>query len=601
MAVRVAGARNAVWSLIRRARSARAIRQGREPLIDWLIGAVVVGAIAAPMFVRNSGFSPDWTNHLWLVSVETQAIIHTGSPTYFLNTSIQGVFYPWFAFYGGTLYVLTGMVAALLGDRPTVAYIGVTTVAIAAAYGGLMCIARRIGIRGLLAHAPAFVYVTSAYFIADLYGRSAWPEFMATCALGPLVASAAWLVTARHWHPFAIATLILSTVVFAGSHNITLAWGLVVVVAWGVLLVLATGGLLHLPVKRLAGVAGLVVIGLMLDGWFLVTDITHVDDVRAGVVNGFSYAATYFLDTPGVVFDPFRYVSPLSGTRALFVQAPDWFLAWALATAIVLAALRAWSRCTAGAFLASLALLTTLFVAETVGGFWSVVPSRLQQIQFPYRLDTYIAYAVAGLVTLAALRLQRVGGTVRAQRTRTVLLGALVGVAAISGALCVWQLWIPNLGWGSAAYRAELTPPTTFPGTWYDGGSYLNVRGPDVTAPPGRVLTIPPADVRGNSYAGEVSAPDGMGLIQTNIAAGNYIVQIRGVEWMGTSAAGTAVVRRLRPGAGPIHISVTLAPSRAIVLGRVATILGLLATLGALLAATITWFRRRRAVATLGN
>jgi hypothetical protein len=546
------------------------------------------------MYVRSSGFSGDWTNHLWLVSVQASALVHTGAPTYFLNTTVQGVFYPWFAFYGGTLYVLTGMVAALLGDRPTVAYIGVTTVAIAAAYAGIVCLARRIGVRGLLAHAPALVYVTSAYFIANLYGRSAWPEFMATCAVAPLFSSAASLLTARHWHPLAIVTLVLSTAVFAGSHNITLAWGTVVFVAWGVLLLLAMGRLPRPPLRRLAGVAGLVVSGVMVDGWFLLTDITHVGDVRAGVAEGFSYASTYFLDTPGVIFDPFRYVSHLSGTRALFVQAPDWFLAWALGAAVALRVLRAWSRPTARAFLATTLLLTMLFVAETVPGVWSLMPRQLLQIQFPYRLDTYISYAVAAMVLFTTLRVQNIGGSHSRQRARVVLLGTLGAVAAMSLALCVWQLWVPNLGWGNASYRAELSPPTTFPVTWYDGGSYVNVRGPDVAAPPGRTLTIPPGDVKGNSWAGEVSAPPGMGLIQTNIAAGNYMVKIRGALWVGTSSAGTAVIQRLHPGSGPIKISVALASSRAVVLGQVATLLGLIATLGALLITGVPWARRLR-------
>jgi hypothetical protein len=36
--------------------------------------------------------------------------------------------------------------------------------------------------------APALAVVTSAYYVTDLYGRGAWPEFMATSAMAPLLA-----------------------------------------------------------------------------------------------------------------------------------------------------------------------------------------------------------------------------------------------------------------------------------------------------------------------------------------------------------------------------------------------------------------------------
>ena len=72
-----------------------------------------------------------------------------------------------FAFYGGTLFALTGALAAVLGGSTILAFEVVTLAAIAAAYGGLFWLARQLGVKGVLAHAPAIVFVTSAYYVTQ--------------------------------------------------------------------------------------------------------------------------------------------------------------------------------------------------------------------------------------------------------------------------------------------------------------------------------------------------------------------------------------------------------------------------------------------------
>src|SRR5262249_31977796 len=125
---------------------------------------------------------------------------------------------------GGTLFALTGALAALLGASTILAFEVVTVAAIAAAYGGLFWLARQLGVRGLLAHAPAIVFVTSAYYVTNLYGRGAWSEFMAVSAL-PLVAAASLRLVRGRLSVGPVACLVAASVVFSGSHNITLLWG----------------------------------------------------------------------------------------------------------------------------------------------------------------------------------------------------------------------------------------------------------------------------------------------------------------------------------------------------------------------------------------
>ena len=149
-------------------------------------GVVAVLVIGGPAVFTHNGFAVDFTNHLWLVWVQEAAIAQHATPTYFISAPAAGVFYPFFAFYGGTLYAATGAVAALLGGRVVVAFLAVTLLGVAAAYGGLVWLSRQLGVRSWAAHAPAIAYVFSAYYVTNLYGRGAWTEFMATSTI-PLV------------------------------------------------------------------------------------------------------------------------------------------------------------------------------------------------------------------------------------------------------------------------------------------------------------------------------------------------------------------------------------------------------------------------------
>ena len=63
----------------------------------------------------------------------------SATPTYFLHTTETGLFYPQFAFYGGSLFVATGALAIALGSA-WAAFVAVLVVAVAAVYGGMVWI-----------------------------------------------------------------------------------------------------------------------------------------------------------------------------------------------------------------------------------------------------------------------------------------------------------------------------------------------------------------------------------------------------------------------------------------------------------------------------
>src|ERR1700722_12562354 len=97
--------------------------------LDVLLSSAAILVIAAPLLFTRTGFQVDFTNHLWLSWVAGKGLVQAGHPVYFINTTTEGVFNPFFAFYGGTLYMVTGAISELLGGHPTIAYVGVALLA----------------------------------------------------------------------------------------------------------------------------------------------------------------------------------------------------------------------------------------------------------------------------------------------------------------------------------------------------------------------------------------------------------------------------------------------------------------------------------------
>jgi hypothetical protein len=231
--------------------------------------------------------------------------------------------------------------------------------------------------------------------------------------------------------------------------------------------------------------------------------------------------------------------------------------------------------------------------------FWEVVPFPFDTIQFPYRLNSYLALAVAGIVMVGVLALQRRPAPARGGVSNGLRL-ALAGVTIISVGLCVWQTWVPNVAFPYPRYysnRSEvLADAHSVPDTWYDGGAYRDTSAPLVHVPNERGLEIPPSLVRGDRFAAWMNVPPGPQPIATNILGGAYLVHIAGLKRVGAGPNGEAVVERPDGGSEPVHVVIETAHSLFVELGRVVSLLALLAALLVLVA--VARGRRRYASAT---
>ena len=407
--------------------------------------AVIVVALVfvLPALLR-SGFVLDFANHQWLVWVQDHAISASGRPTYFLHTdSVQrcrgGVFDPFFMFYGGTLYAIAGALSVLAGHRPGVAIEATIVLSVAASYGGILWLARQLGVRSWMAHAPAVTFAASAYYVTNLYGRGAWSEFVATSALPLLVASGVRIARSPRLEAVPCALFVASAIVASGSHNITLLLGSITFAVALVALRVALRRPLTVERRRI-GVARRAA------GTRTVCE-RLVPPARGDV-------RTRHTDRvlPDTSLEGFGRVQPsadrpLSGpswvgvadTPALYVEAPVWMLGWALGALALL-----WRRVTpalrraAFVFVLVLAALLALILVESL---YDALPRVLAQIQYPYRLNTYVALAIAGLVLIAVLTTENAVG-----RARRRLVLALAVATSITVATCAWQLFVPEHG-----------------------------------------------------------------------------------------------------------------------------------------------------------
>jgi len=577
-------------------------RLSRPAVIDVAIATLVVLLIASPLLFTSDGFAPDFTNNMWLAGNQEHAIAAYLHPTLFIHTQQGGVFYPIFAFYGGTLFALTGALGALLGGSTILAFELVTLAAIAAAYGGLLWLARQLGVKGLLAHAPAIVFVTSAYYVTNLYGRGAWAEFMAVSTLPLLCAAALRLVRGR-WRAGPVACLVAASVV-SSSFAITLVWGSTLAVVALACYWLLSGRPRELPWRRMLAVAGLIALGVGLNGWFLLPTISHAHDTNAsGHINPWS--ETGFFNTFGVIFDPLRTVPRESGTPALYGQAPVLALIWGL---LVLPLVWRERRLRAGAATALIVLGGLLLVIMSSSA-WSALPTPFQLAQFPVRLQTFVALACAGLVLVGTVALSCRAQSGRATRSDHLLALGLGLAVAFGVGLSAWQLWVPNTHKFGESYShrgdALRGPRTLLPHSWNAGNDFGD-RSPPVIATTAK-FTFDPALVKGDRLVASASFPPGLQPFATNIVGGAYLVHIGGGvrvvgrtgggggRYAGGEVGGALVLERTTDGSQPVPVELSAQLSAPVVLGRIATAASAALLLALALTAAVRRRRRRSA------
>jgi hypothetical protein len=534
--------------------------------------ALLIGVLAWPMLFTNAPMNGDWLHHLSLIWHQSREILANHHPTLFLNYS-HAIFYPQYAFYGATVYSIAGTLSLLMGDAPIEAYVLTYLMAFAASYGGWYWMARMAGLGRWQAQVPGLLFISSSYYITLIYARGDWPEFLAVSMIPLLIASGLSVLRAdqlRLWPAFALAG---SSVVFFGSHNLTILWGSTLMALMGMMVVICVPEVRRwLAPRRVARVASLVVPALLVSAWFLLPAVayqSHTDiSYRYPTWRLVLQAYMHVVSVPNLF--TIERVAALSPGHSFVVTLPVLAIIWTLvgmAFFLSKGLRRVWTR----VLLICVAVTVLIAIVMTHAALILALPRPYAMLQFSYRLDSYVLLGISGAV-LVVLVLAQDGS----RRTR-IFVWSLVPVLIVAVLGAVHQ---------TAAYprfdaesRQAAVSPSSKPGPREEGWTdYINVSMTLLEDRHGRPSEIIfPASSLHDERASKVVHLPPRSVADTNIGGGPEFVHVTGAKIIGIDNEGNDVIEIGRSkgsptGRGAVRptevISVSPANSAPVALGR---------------------------------
>ena len=493
-----------------------------------LAGALLlIGLLAWPMLFTGASFNEDWGNHFWYMWHQSLAIRAGHLPSLFLNYS-GGLLYPYYAFYGGTLYALTGALSLILGDAPIETYVLTYLIGFASAYGGWYWIARIFGLRGWSTHLPGLVFVTSASYLSTVYGLGDWPEFLAISAMPLMIAAGLAVLLEARTSIWAALALAGSAVVFFGSHVLSAIWGTTLLL----LLSLATLTLIPAARRRVtrAGVLrvlSLLVPALLVNAWFLLPAAAY----QSQTAIAHSYPHFRELLRASMYTVAARHLFTLSRARAsgtvVTLALPLLAIAWALGSAAILLAKRRrgpWMR----ALLLLAGASAALLVLMTHAGLILALPRIYATLQFSFRLESYLLMCLSGTL-LAALLLT--GESTHSTRLMVRWRWLLAPLAAVSLFGAIEQVDAYPHGGSRGALLASYSSPAFAQEGLLD---YVDDELPILPDPPTHV-EFPDSPAPGERI--QAPAPPGAGRrVDSNLRAAPALLDIQGARIVGTDS-----------------------------------------------------------------
>jgi hypothetical protein len=392
----------------------------------------------------------------------------------------------------------------------------------------------------------------------------------------PLMGAAALsIVRAERLDILPACALVASSIVFFGSHILTVLWGSTVLVLMCVTIVILIPSVRRgVRARRLIRVPAVVLPALLVNAWFLLPTAAYASHTRIGSRYGVAYntlRATMRLVTFDHLFALSR-ATTVPGYPDYVLSLPTVTIVWVLVSmAMLLWSVRRgiWLR-----MLVIFALLTTgMVVLMTHLGLLLALPKPYTLLQFSYRLEGYVLMGVTAAV-IVILVVVRSGGN-RLQRWSWTI----VPVLAVSLFGAVQQL--------DAYPRTEVSRGVALTSTaeifaqrYID---YTYALLPFVSERGLPKLSISPAEVHGNNASLTVHARPGQ-LIATNIGGGPDLLRIAGAGIAGIDeraqlvlAIGTTASKGAIKPHTPVsteHISISQAERLPVVLGRLLALAG---------------------------
>lgn len=562
-----------------------------------VVATLLLGSVAWPLLFTYSGFTGDWEHHMWLMWHQSLSLKSDHAPTFFLNSGYS-LFNPFYAFYGGTLYALVGGLSLALGDAPVMAYVASYVIALSAALGGWYWLARVAGVGRWLAFVPGFIFISSAHYLMVIYVLGDWPECMAVSMIPLMLAACVSILRADRLRAGPAVALGASTVVFFGSHNVTLLLGLTVFVLTGIgVVVFVPEARRRLTRPAVIRVSGIVLPAALLSAWYLLPAIVYGSNTRLGREYGHSRGS--IRETAWMVSLSHLFTFSRSAGQGLPVpyymtmSLPVLAIVWVIVGIVILPRTKvngAWVRLLV--VCSGLAILIGIVMTHV--GLLLALPRMYTAIQFSYRLENYVVLELCGAI-LAALAISRAScRPVKYWRW----MAALVCLVSLVGA--IQQLGgYPYPGRDRYATLSSYGQVDTGNTEDYQDNSERIISGSGLPT-----LVFPFVDVHHGVLSARVRLRPGA-VASTDIAAGAYLVHVNGAKPIGIDSESDDMVIRIqgpdarsRRGAPSDHkgavptekISVSTGDSWPIIVGRFLSI-GALITL--LMGLSVLVVRRR--------
>jgi hypothetical protein len=569
-----------------------------QAALIWGAPILLIIGLTWPMVFTGDSLNGDWTHHLWLMWNQSLAIRANHVPSFFLNYP-HAVFYPIYAFYGGTAYAATGAASLLLGNAPVETYILTYLLAFAAAYGGWYWMSRMAGLGRRWSHAPGLIFITSSYYLTLIYARGDWLEFLGVSMVPLMVASGLSVLRAdrlRLWPALAL----VGSIVFFGNHNLTLIWGATWMALIGILVILCIPEVRRwLTWRSLARVAGLAIPAMLVNAWFLLPAVIY--QTHTGIGSRYLH---WRLELKGYMFIvaashlfALSRASAIPWQKTFVVSLPVLTIGWAL-IGLIICARRGrqvvWQR-----MLYICAGLTLLMaITMTHAALILALPRPYAMLQYSYRLESYVLLGISATV-LVLLVLGGGGG----ERRIPLWTWALLPILAVSAISAVLQVSDYSRGGDRASVLKVATKASPREVGTFDYGDaglteYLVRSGQP------QEVNFPIAAVHGDRVSKTVHLPPGQ-LVYTNLGGGPELVHVTGARIVGITPARDDVIeighgvresRRTSSGRRGAQwtevISVSTASGTPMVVGRLLSLVAIVLLAGQFVALGI---RRRHA------
>jgi hypothetical protein len=459
---------------------------------------------------------------------QSLSIKSAGFPSLYLNSSYS-VFYPTYAFYGGTLFALGGLLSLALGEAPVQAYVLVYLLDLAAAFGGWYWLGRIAGLGRWAAMVPGLVFVTSTYYLVVVYVQGDWPAFTGISMISLMVASGLSALRADRLRVGSGLALATSSILFFGSHNITILLGLTTLAITGLaVVVFVPDARRSITPRGIVRLASVVVPSALVSAWYLLPALAYHSSTRIG--SEYSHARETLKTTVGLVsaghlFTFSRTFGPgLPAPYYLALSLPVLAIAWVLAGLIVLP-WRSHNRTWLRVLLICSTMAVLVAVVMTHVGLLLALPRPFTLIQFSYRLETYVLLALCGAM-LAALALAR-GGSWRVRIWRWFA----IPVCAVSMIGAIQQLrTYPYPGQDRYATLESYGEVETG-----NNKDFQDVSEPVISGHGLPTIEIPAEAVHSDHVSFAVRVRPGT-LVATNIGAGSPLVHVTGAKAVGVDS-----------------------------------------------------------------